>query len=184
MIGDFDGSANALWSLYGTEAKSRDESQIQTLKDDMDGVLIFVSSHFVHSYDRVDHADARPVGRSIFCCSHFVHNRQQTEFDSEPIRPDGVLPPTKRRCPLPDISTNLLSSPTVLHPFDSATRFPCFQSIRIRCSRERVLVHGPHFQSFCRTPCDPRPAMGSGLYARLSTIQRSSEERPNLTILV
>jgi hypothetical protein len=51
MIGDFDGSANALWSLYGTEAKSRDESQIQTLKDDMDGVLIFVSSHFVRSYE-------------------------------------------------------------------------------------------------------------------------------------
>ena len=43
MIGDFDGSANALWTLYGTEAKSHDEAQIHTLKDDMDGVLIFVS---------------------------------------------------------------------------------------------------------------------------------------------
>ena len=42
MIGDFDGSANPLWTLYGKEAKSHDESQIQTLKDDMDGVLIFV----------------------------------------------------------------------------------------------------------------------------------------------
>ena len=51
MIGDFDGSANALWSLYGTEAKSRDESRIQTLKDDMDGVLIFVRPHFVHPCD-------------------------------------------------------------------------------------------------------------------------------------
>jgi len=48
MIGDFDGSANALWTLYGQEAKSHDESRIQTLKDDMDGVLIFVRSHFVH----------------------------------------------------------------------------------------------------------------------------------------
>ena len=43
MIGDFDSSANALWTLYGTEAKSHDEARIQTLKDDMDGVLIFVS---------------------------------------------------------------------------------------------------------------------------------------------
>ena len=43
MIGDFDGSANPLWTLYGKEAKSHDESRIQTLKDDMDGVLIFVS---------------------------------------------------------------------------------------------------------------------------------------------
>jgi hypothetical protein len=42
MIGDFDGSANPLWTLYGKEAKGHDESQIQTLKDDMDGVLIFV----------------------------------------------------------------------------------------------------------------------------------------------
>ncbi|KAF8486853.1 hypothetical protein DFH94DRAFT_701142 [Russula ochroleuca] len=41
MIGDFDGSANALWTLYGKEAKGHDDSRIQTLKDDMDGVLIF-----------------------------------------------------------------------------------------------------------------------------------------------
>ncbi|KAH9998669.1 hypothetical protein BJV77DRAFT_940547, partial [Russula vinacea] len=42
MIGDFDGSANALWTLYGKEAKTHDEARIHTLKDDMDGVLIFV----------------------------------------------------------------------------------------------------------------------------------------------
>ena len=42
MIGDFDGSSNALWTLYGKEAKSHDEARIQTLKKDMDGVLIFV----------------------------------------------------------------------------------------------------------------------------------------------
>jgi Family of unknown function (DUF6535) len=48
MIGDFDGSANALWSLYGKEAKSHDNARIQTLKEDMDGVLIFVRSYFVH----------------------------------------------------------------------------------------------------------------------------------------
>ena len=46
MIGDFDGSANALWSLYGKEAKSHDQAQIQTLKEDMDGVLIFVRLEF------------------------------------------------------------------------------------------------------------------------------------------
>jgi len=47
MIGDFDGCANALWTLYGKEAESHDISQIQPLKEDMDGVLIFVRSHFV-----------------------------------------------------------------------------------------------------------------------------------------
>ena len=49
MIGDFEGSANALWAIYGKEAKSHDEAHIQTLKDDMDGVLIFVSPYFVRA---------------------------------------------------------------------------------------------------------------------------------------
>ena len=47
MIGDFDDSANALWTLYGKEAKSHDEAGIQSLKDDMDGVLIFVRIYSV-----------------------------------------------------------------------------------------------------------------------------------------
>ncbi|KAI9453223.1 hypothetical protein F5148DRAFT_985633, partial [Russula earlei] len=40
-IGDFDDSANPLWSLYGKETKSHDSARIQTLKEDMDGVLLF-----------------------------------------------------------------------------------------------------------------------------------------------
>ncbi|KAI9454077.1 hypothetical protein F5148DRAFT_985252 [Russula earlei] len=38
---DFDDSANVLWSLYGEEAERHDKATIETLKDDMDGVLIF-----------------------------------------------------------------------------------------------------------------------------------------------
>ena len=57
MIGDFDGSANALWTLYGSEAKSHDEARINTLKDDMDGVLIFVSSYLAY-VPTFDHADS------------------------------------------------------------------------------------------------------------------------------
>ncbi|KAI0277490.1 hypothetical protein BGY98DRAFT_918201, partial [Russula aff. rugulosa BPL654] len=41
IIGDFDGSSKAFWTLFGTEAKSCDDARISTLKDDMDGVLIF-----------------------------------------------------------------------------------------------------------------------------------------------
>lgn len=40
---DFDDGANALWSLYGKEAKAHDEAQFLSLKADMDGVLLFVS---------------------------------------------------------------------------------------------------------------------------------------------
>jgi hypothetical protein len=57
MIGDFDDSANALWSLYGKEAKSHDEARIQTLKEDMEGVLIFVRLYFVCSSE-LRNADA------------------------------------------------------------------------------------------------------------------------------
>ena len=39
---DFDEDAGDLWSLYGKEAKSHDEAWAETLKGDMDGVLIFV----------------------------------------------------------------------------------------------------------------------------------------------
>ena len=58
MIGDFDGSANALWALYGKESKSHDESRIQTLKDDMDGVLIFVRPYLSVLKTDPDHANA------------------------------------------------------------------------------------------------------------------------------
>ncbi len=77
MIGDFDSSSNALWTLYGKEAKSHDEARIQTLKKDMDGVLIFVRSYFVYSYNGLYHADPiAPIGWFIFRCPHPIHSRQ------------------------------------------------------------------------------------------------------------
>ena len=42
MIGDFDDNANPMWSLHLGEANSHDEARINSLKDDMDSVLIFV----------------------------------------------------------------------------------------------------------------------------------------------
>ena len=39
---DFDDGANALWSLYGKEAKAHDEARFLSLAADMDGVLLFV----------------------------------------------------------------------------------------------------------------------------------------------
>ncbi|KAI0263085.1 hypothetical protein BC834DRAFT_334095 [Gloeopeniophorella convolvens] len=40
--GDYNDDANGLWTLYGKEAKGNDEAMIQTWKEDMDGILIFV----------------------------------------------------------------------------------------------------------------------------------------------
>jgi len=42
MMGDFDSSSRTLWTLFGAEAERYDNIQIDTLKDDMGGVLIFV----------------------------------------------------------------------------------------------------------------------------------------------
>jgi hypothetical protein len=44
VVEDFDDSANALWSLYAKVAKSHDEATVETIKDGMDGALIFVHS--------------------------------------------------------------------------------------------------------------------------------------------
>jgi hypothetical protein len=57
MIGGFHSSTNPLWSLYGKEAESHDKARIQPLKEDMDGVLIFVRPYFVCAYNRISYAD-------------------------------------------------------------------------------------------------------------------------------
>ena len=39
---DFDDGANALWSLYGKEAKTHDEARVESVAKDMGGILTFV----------------------------------------------------------------------------------------------------------------------------------------------
>jgi hypothetical protein len=43
---DFDDNADGLWSLYGDVAKRHDEARIKTLKDDMDGIPLYVCAYF------------------------------------------------------------------------------------------------------------------------------------------
>lgn len=50
IIGDFDDSADDLWTLFGTKVKSQDDIQIKTVKDKMDSALIFVRSNPVCAY--------------------------------------------------------------------------------------------------------------------------------------
>ena len=51
MIGDFDGSSNALWTLFKDEAKNHDDATIYTLKEDMESALIFVRSYPICTYE-------------------------------------------------------------------------------------------------------------------------------------
>ncbi|KAN0136284.1 hypothetical protein V8E53_005889 [Lactarius tabidus] len=67
---DFDDGANALWSLYGREAKTYDEARIQSLAADMDGIPTFaglfsavLTSFLVQS---IQNLQANPVERSAY----------------------------------------------------------------------------------------------------------------------
>ena len=57
IVRGFDGSPNALWTLYGTEAKSYDDAGINTLKGNTDGTFIFVCSYSACAYCRHGHAN-------------------------------------------------------------------------------------------------------------------------------
>ncbi|KAI0285609.1 hypothetical protein BC826DRAFT_115406 [Russula brevipes] len=106
---DFDDGANALWSLYGKEAKNRDKARIQTLKDDMDGVLIFaglfsaVLTAFV--VPKIQDLEEDPAQKSAYYQQQsalaLVHISQQiaaigtqTSIGSTPPFPDYVFHPS------------------------------------------------------------------------------------------
>jgi hypothetical protein len=75
MIGDFDGSSNALWTLFRDEAKSHDDARINTLKDGMESALIFVRSFpIAPTMDSVVLMRGL-TGWFIFCCSHSIRSR-------------------------------------------------------------------------------------------------------------
>ncbi len=71
------------------------------------------------------------IGWFIFCRTYRIHSRWQTEFEGEPSRSDGVLPATECRNSLPHLQTDLIRSPTGLHPFHAACPSPYFQPIGI-----------------------------------------------------
>ena len=73
LVGDFDDSANALWSLHVKEAMSHDEARIQSLKDDMDGVLIFVRVYLSTVVFQPELIHCR-LGWFILCCPHFLYH--------------------------------------------------------------------------------------------------------------
>ena len=101
-VEDFDDSANDLWSLFGKQAKSHDEAWAKALKEDMDGVLIFVCACFSY-LARVD-ASLIP-GWFILCCSHRVRRTKDSGFECEPRRPVGLLPESNRS----DTGSNIAS---------------------------------------------------------------------------
>ncbi len=75
MVGDFDDNANALWSLHVKEAKSHDEARIQTLKGDMDGVLIFVRVYISTITSRPELMHSRQAGLFSAALTSFITDK-------------------------------------------------------------------------------------------------------------
>ncbi|KAH9961556.1 hypothetical protein BC827DRAFT_1131659, partial [Russula dissimulans] len=111
MIGDFQGSANALWTIYGKEAKSHDEARIHTLKDDMDGVLIFAGlfsaalTAFV--IDSKQNLKPSPSDQMVYYLQQNVAMLNQISHQISSIAPQVSIPSTP---PPPFPAFNPLSS--------------------------------------------------------------------------
>ncbi|KAH9002339.1 hypothetical protein EDB86DRAFT_293583 [Lactarius hatsudake] len=107
MIGDFDDNANAFWSLHMNEAKSHDEARIQSLKDDMDSVLIFAGlfSAALISFivDKIHDLQVDPAQQMVYYQQQNVALLAQISTQVSSIAPQVSIPSTPPP-PYPDFS--------------------------------------------------------------------------------
>ncbi|KAI9439340.1 hypothetical protein H4582DRAFT_133337 [Lactarius indigo] len=98
IIGDFDDNANALWSLHVKEAMSHDEARIRSLKDDMDGVLIFAGlfSAALTSFlvDKIHDLQVDPAQQMVYYQQQNVALLAQISNQVSAIAPQVSIPST------------------------------------------------------------------------------------------
>ncbi|KAH8989057.1 hypothetical protein EDB92DRAFT_892653 [Lactarius akahatsu] len=96
MVGDFDDNANPLWSLHAKEAKNHDEARIQSLKDNMDGVLIFAGlfSAALTSFiiDRIQGLQVDPAQQMVYYQQQNVALLAQISQQISSIAPHVSIP--------------------------------------------------------------------------------------------
>jgi hypothetical protein len=102
---EFNNRNNALWSLYEREVKSRDKVRIQDLKDDMDGVLIFVCIYYLLISGPAGYF-APMLGWFILGCHNCVRRPQDPRFERKSRGPISLLPATIRSDTRSNITTN------------------------------------------------------------------------------
>ncbi|KAH9988459.1 hypothetical protein BJV74DRAFT_773360 [Russula compacta] len=87
-----------LWALYGKEARSRDEARIQTLKDDMDGVLIFAglfsASLTAFILDSKQNLKVNPSDQIVYYLQQNVAIAAQISQQLSSIAPQVSIPST------------------------------------------------------------------------------------------
>ncbi|KAI0298446.1 hypothetical protein B0F90DRAFT_1732545, partial [Multifurca ochricompacta] len=108
--GDFDDHANALWSLYRKYAKGHDVAKIKSLKEDMDGVLLFAglfaTSLSVFAIDRVQTLQVSPTQQVVFYQQQSVAllsqiSQQLSSLSAQASVPPFSLPPSPTPSPSP-----------------------------------------------------------------------------------
>ncbi|KAI0295090.1 hypothetical protein B0F90DRAFT_1752615 [Multifurca ochricompacta] len=108
--GDFDDRANALWSLYRKDARGHDEATIKSLKEDMDGVLLFAglfaTSLAAFAIDRVQTLQVSPTQQVVFYQQQSVAllsqiSRQLSSLSAQASVPPFSLPPSPTPSPSP-----------------------------------------------------------------------------------
>ncbi|KAH9010710.1 hypothetical protein EDB84DRAFT_1279575 [Lactarius hengduanensis] len=117
MIGDFNDNANALWSLQLKEAMSHDAARIQSLKDDMNGVLIFAGlfSAALTSFlvDKIHDLQADPAQQMVYYQQQNVALLVQISQQVSAIAPQVSIPST----PLPTYVFDLNPSDVRVNAF-------------------------------------------------------------------
>ncbi|KAH8984549.1 hypothetical protein EDB86DRAFT_141864 [Lactarius hatsudake] len=117
MIGDFDDNANALCSLYVKEARSHDEALVQSIKGDMDGVLIFAGffSIALTSFlvDKVHDLQVDPTQQLVYYQQQNVALLAQISQQVSSIAPQVAIPST----PLPPYHFSLNPSDVRVNVF-------------------------------------------------------------------
>ncbi|KAI9432853.1 hypothetical protein H4582DRAFT_1036346 [Lactarius indigo] len=126
---DFDDGANALWSLYGKEAKTHDEAQIVSLADDMDGVLLFaglfsavLTSFLVQSLQSLQ---VNPADQSAYYQNQSVYYQQQSAYYQQ--QSVAILAQISQQIAsvlqvsVPSIAPQVSTSPTVPPPSTLST---------------------------------------------------------------
>ena len=105
---NFDDSNYGLWSLYEKAVQSRDKVRIEALKDDMDGVLIFVCTHYLPLVASWFYF-LLISGWFILRCHHRIHSPQDPGFESKPRGPISFLSTTNRSDSRSNITTTRVS---------------------------------------------------------------------------
>ncbi|KAH9969402.1 hypothetical protein BGW80DRAFT_1562490 [Lactifluus volemus] len=115
---DFDDGANTLWTLYGNEAEDFDKTHIQTLKDDMNNILLFAglfaATITVFIVDAKQDLKVSPADQMVYYQQQNVAMLAQISQQISSIAPQVVIP-SALPPPYPDF-----------HPSSSALRVNAF----------------------------------------------------------